>query len=101
MSTLFGHVRGAFTGAQQARPGLLRVAHGGSSFLDEVGEHDLDVQAMLLTVIEDSRFLPVGADQPVDSRFQLVCGSRHRPPCERVAQGHLRNAIAAWPLDAS
>ncbi len=94
MSTLFGHVRGAFTGAQQARPGLLRAAHGGSLFLDEVGELGLDEQAMLLSAIEDGRFLPVGADQPVESRFQLLCGS-NRALRERVAQGLFREDLLA------
>lgn len=94
MSTLFGHVRGAYTGAQQARPGLLRAANGGCLFLDEVGELGLDEQAMLLTAIEDGRFLPVGADQPVESRFQLVCGS-NRPLRERVARGLFREDLLA------
>jgi transcriptional regulatory protein RtcR len=75
MSALFGHVRGAFTGAVDARPGLLRAADGGLLFLDEIGELGLDEQAMLLRAVEDKSFLPVGADAPVRSDFQLIAGT--------------------------
>jgi transcriptional regulatory protein RtcR len=63
MSALFGHVKGAFTGAQSERPGLLRAADGGLLFLDEIGELGLDEQAMLLKAIEEKRFLPLGSDR--------------------------------------
>lgn len=63
MSTLFGHVKGAFTGAASNRPGLLMTADQGLLFLDEIGELGLDEQAMLLRAIEERRFLPVGADR--------------------------------------
>jgi transcriptional regulatory protein RtcR len=75
MSTLFGHVRGAFTGAVGERPGLLRAADGGLLFLDEVGELGIDEQAMLLMAIEERRFLPVGSDKEVKSDFQLIAGT--------------------------
>src|SRR5207244_11446141 len=71
-STLFGHVRGSFTGAQRDRPGLLRTANGGLLFLDEIGELGSDEQAMLLRALEEKRFLPVGADREVASNFQLI-----------------------------
>ncbi|MES2570188.1 MAG: RNA repair transcriptional activator RtcR [Verrucomicrobiota bacterium] len=74
-STLFGHVRGAFTGAQRDRPGLLRSSDGGLLFLDEIGELGLDEQAMLLRALEEKRFLPVGADREVSSNFQLIAGT--------------------------
>jgi len=74
-STLFGHVRGAFTGAQRDRPGLLRTAHGGLLFLDEIGELGPDEQAMLLRALEEKRFLPVGADREAESDFQLIAGT--------------------------
>ncbi len=74
-STLFGHVRGAFTGAQRDRPGLLRAANGGLLFLDEIGELGPDEQAMLLRALEEKRFLPVGADHEAESDFQLIAGT--------------------------
>jgi hypothetical protein len=61
MSALFGHRKGAFTGAVTERAGLLRSADGGMLFLDEIGELGLDEQAMILRAIEDKRFLPMGA----------------------------------------
>ena len=85
MSTLFGHVKGAFTGALQARTGLLREADGGMLFLDEIAELGLDEQAMLLKAIEEKRFLPFGSDKEVSSDFQLIAGT-HRTPHEWIAQ---------------
>ena len=75
MSTLFGHTKGAFTGAISERPGLLRAADGGMLFLDEIGELGLDEQAMLLRAIEDKRFPPLGGDAEVRSDFQLIAGT--------------------------
>src|SRR5688500_16465314 len=67
LSTLFGHVKGAFTGAQTDRAGLLRKAHGGVVFLDEIGELGLDEQTLLLKAIEEKRFAPMGSDKEVES----------------------------------
>jgi transcriptional regulatory protein RtcR len=75
MSTLFGHQKGAFTGAVADRPGLLRAADGGMLFLDEIGELGLDEQSMLLRAIEEKTFLPMGSDKEVQSDFQLICGT--------------------------
>jgi transcriptional regulatory protein RtcR len=75
MSALFGHVKGAFTGAAGERSGLLRSAHGGVLFLDEIGELGADEQAMLLRAVEDKSFLPVGGDRSVSSEFQLIAGT--------------------------
>ena len=75
MSTLFGHVRGSFTGAVRDRPGLLRAADGGVLFLDEIGELGPDEQAALLRAIEEKQFLPLGADREVRSDFQLIAGT--------------------------
>jgi transcriptional regulatory protein RtcR len=75
MSTLFGHVRGSFTGAVRDRPGLLRAADGGVLFLDEIGELGADEQAALLRAVEEKQFLPLGADREVRSDFQLIAGT--------------------------
>jgi transcriptional regulatory protein RtcR len=75
MSALFGHVKGAFTGALKDRPGLLRSADGGVLFLDEIGELGLDEQAMLLRALEEKTFLPLGADREAHSEFQLIAGT--------------------------
>ena len=72
MSALFGHVRGAFTGATSERKGMLAMAHSGILFLDEVGELGPDVQALLLKAVEEKRFFPFGSDKPVFSNFQLI-----------------------------
>lgn len=94
MSTLFGHVRGAFTGAQTLREGILRRAHRGVVFLDEIGDLGLDEQAMLLTAIEDKRFYPMGAEQAVESDFQLIAGT-HRDLDAAVAAGRFREDLLA------
>ncbi|MCO4743809.1 MAG: RNA repair transcriptional activator RtcR [Proteobacteria bacterium] len=94
MSALFGHVRGAFTGAASDRSGLLRQADGGVLFLDEVGELALDEQAMLLRAIEEKTFLPVGSDREVSSDFQLIAGT-NRDLREAVAEGRFREDLLA------
>jgi transcriptional regulatory protein RtcR len=75
MSTLFGHSKGAFTGATSERHGLLRKADQGVLFLDEVGELGADEQAMLLRAIEEKVFYPMGSDREARSDFQLICGT--------------------------
>lgn len=92
MSTLFGHTRGAFTGAQTARKGLLARADGGLLFLDEIGELGLDEQAMLLHAIEEKRFYPVGSDTPLASDFQLIAGT-NRDLHALVQQGSFREDL--------
>ncbi|RYY76659.1 MAG: AAA family ATPase [Gammaproteobacteria bacterium] len=94
MSALFGHVKGAFTGALNARTGLLREAHQGLLFLDEIGELGLDEQAMLLRAIEDKIFMPFGGDQAVSSDFQLIAGT-HRDLFVQVRQGLFREDLLA------
>ncbi|HEU0187949.1 MAG TPA: sigma 54-interacting transcriptional regulator, partial [Gallionellaceae bacterium] len=102
MSALFGHVKGAFTGAQTERPGLLRSAHGGLLFLDEIGELGLDEQAMLLKAIEEKKFFPFGADREVESDFQLIAGT-HRNLQQWVMEGRFREDLYArinlWKFD--
>ena len=94
MSTLFGHVKGAFTGAMQNRPGLLRVADGGLLFLDEIGELGLDEQAMLLRALEEKVFMPLGADHEVRSDFLLIAGT-NRDLTSQVHEGKFREDLLA------
>ncbi len=94
MSALFGHRKGAFTGAVQDRAGLLRSAHKGVLFLDEIGELGLDEQAMILRAIEDGKFFPVGSDKEAESAFQLMAGT-NRNLVEAVAQGSFREDLFA------
>ncbi|HYF36140.1 MAG TPA: RNA repair transcriptional activator RtcR, partial [Prosthecobacter sp.] len=94
MSTLFGHKRGAFTGAQTDRPGLLKEADKGLIFLDEIGELGLDEQAMLLRALEDKTFLPLGSDKMVQSDFQLIAGT-NRDLRAQVAAGKFRDDLLA------
>lgn len=94
MSALFGHKRGAFTGAVADRPGLLRAANKGLLFLDEVGELGLDEQAMILRAIEEKRFLPVGSDKEVTSNFQLIAGT-NMDLREAVREGKFRADLLA------
>ncbi len=94
MSALFGHQRGAFTGASQDREGLLRAARGGMLLLDEVGELGLDEQAMLLRAVEEKRFLPVGSDREVESDFQLICGT-NRDLLAELGHGRFREDLLA------
>ena len=91
-SELFGHVRGAFTGADQARKGLLEQAHCGTIFLDEVSDIPLALQVKLLRTLEHGEVLPVGADRAVQSDFRIISAT-HRNLCERVAQGAFRHDL--------
>lgn len=94
MSALFGHVRGAFTGALKDRPGLLRAADQGVLFLDEVGELGLDEQAMLLRALEEKTFLPLGSDSESRSEFQLIAGT-NRDLLSAVRSGKFREDLLA------
>ena len=99
MSSLFGHIKGAFTGATGPRPGLLKAADKGLLFLDEIGELGLDEQAMLLRAIEQKRFLPVGSDKEVESNFLLIAGTnRDLKECvrERSFREDLLARINLW-----
>lgn len=72
---LFGHVKGAFTGANTARQGFFRAADGGTLFLDEVGEATAEVQGMLLRVLETRQVVPVGSHQPIPVDVRLVAAT--------------------------
>jgi len=91
-STLFGHARGAFTGADRARPGLFEVAHQGTLFLDEIGEMSLPMQAKLLRVLEEGEVRPLGTDRGhrVDVR---VVAATHRNLEQMVKEGTFREDL--------
>ncbi len=91
-SELFGHVRGAFTGADQARKGLLEQAHGGTLFFDEVADIPLAIQVKLLRVFEYGEILPVGANRPVRSDFRVISAT-HQNLHQRVVQGEFREDL--------
>lgn len=74
-SALFGHVKGAYTGATSARSGFLSDANGGVLFLDEIGTLGLEVQGMLLHALETGSFTPLGSNKSVHADFQLICGT--------------------------
>jgi len=76
-STLFGAVRGAYTGSHRETRGLVRAAHGGTLFLDEIGELPMDAQSRLLRVLQEHRVVPVGGDREIPVDFRLVCAT-HR-----------------------
>ncbi|MFY9554605.1 MAG: sigma 54-interacting transcriptional regulator [Blastocatellia bacterium] len=86
--------KGAFTGAVNPRPGLLRAADGGVLFLDEIGELGPDEQAMLLRALEEKVFLPLGSDREVKSDFQLI-GGTNRDLSARVRDGRFREDLLA------
>lgn len=94
MSALFGHKKGAFTGAAADRSGLLLEANGGLLFLDEIGELGLDEQAMLLRAIEEKRFMPFGADRESSSDFQLIAGT-NQDLVQQAKQGKFREDLLA------
>ncbi|WGJ08505.1 RNA repair transcriptional activator RtcR [Brucella intermedia] len=94
MSTLFGHAKGAFTGAVGERAGLLKSADKGVLFLDEIGDLGLDEQAMCLRAIEDKRFLPVGSDKETSADFQLIAGT-NRDLGDDVQAGRFREDLYA------
>jgi DNA-binding NtrC family response regulator len=74
-SVLFGHERGAFTGAEHARPGVFEAANGGTVFLDEIGDLPLEIQPKLLRVLEQRQAVRVGGRQPIALDFRLVSAS--------------------------
>jgi DNA-binding NtrC family response regulator len=88
-SELFGHERGAFTGAIKARRGRLEMADGGTLFLDEVGEISPKMQVSLLRVLEEKSFIRLGGSQPVQSDFRLISAT-HRDLPLLIKEGQFR-----------
>lgn len=91
-SVLFGHEKGAFTGAEQTREGLVRQANGGTLFLDEVGELPLAMQRAFLRVLQEHRFRPVGSQKEQGSDFRLVAAT-NRDLDSMAAQGKFRDDL--------
>jgi len=91
-SELFGHERGAFTGADRRRNGRFELARGGTLFLDEVGELPLAVQAKVLRVLDDQRFERVGGSETLTADVRLVAAT-NRDLAARVATGEFRNDL--------
>ncbi|WP_428645061.1 RNA repair transcriptional activator RtcR [Roseibium sp.] len=94
MSSLFGHRRGAMGNGTSDRRGLLREADGGVLFLDEINELGLDEQAMILHAVETGRFLPLGSDHEITSRFHLIAGT-NRDLGKLVSEGKFRPDLFA------
>ena len=91
-SALFGHERGAFTGADRSTEGLVGLANGGTLFLDEVGEMNLNLQKAFLRVLQERRYRPVGGKKEVESDFRLVAATNRDLP-EMVKQGLFREDL--------
>ncbi|QJB56906.1 sigma-54 dependent transcriptional regulator [Pseudodesulfovibrio sp. zrk46] len=91
-SVLFGHKRGAFTGAERDRIGLVRVADRGTLFLDEVGDMDLSIQKTFLRVLQERTFRPVGDSKETSSNFRLIAAT-NRDLDEDVAQEVFRKDL--------
>ena len=91
-SALFGHVRGAFTGAVKDQPGLFQVADGGTFFLDEIGDMSAALQVKLLRVLQEGTFMPVGGTKPVKVDVRIIAAS-HKDLAGMVAHRQFREDL--------
>ncbi|HEY6368863.1 MAG TPA: sigma-54 dependent transcriptional regulator [Candidatus Binatia bacterium] len=91
-SELFGHARGAFTGAHSSRAGLFQLANHGTILLDEVGELPLSLQAKLLRVLQDGKVRPIGTDHPVEVRVRVIA-STNKDLAHQVEKGSFREDL--------
>ena len=91
-SELFGHVKGAFTGAAATKTGLIEAANGGTAFFDEIGELPLDLQAKLLRVLQEKEFRPVGSLTTKRSDFRIIAAT-NRDLSKEVEKGAFRRDL--------
>ncbi|MDP2849332.1 MAG: sigma 54-interacting transcriptional regulator [Humidesulfovibrio sp.] len=91
-SELFGHQKGAFTGAVQTKRGLFELAHNGTLFLDEIGELSLDAQAKVLRAIQEKEIQRVGGEQTLSVDVRLICAT-HQPLEELLTKGRFREDL--------
>lgn len=91
-SELFGHVRGAFTGAVENKQGLVRAADGGTLFLDEIGELPLEVQAKLLRLLQEGEVRPIGATKAIKVKVRILAATNRDLPKE-IRQGRFREDL--------
>lgn len=90
--TLFGHVRGAFTGADRPRPGMIEQAQGGTLFLDEIGDLSPQSQVKLLRLIQEREYHPLGSDRPKKAHVRIVAATHHDLDA-RQAKGEFRRDL--------
>jgi DNA-binding NtrC family response regulator len=91
-SELFGHSRGAFTGAYEAKRGLVQEAHGGTAFFDEIGDMPKNLQVKLLRVLQEREYRPLGALAPVKVDIRVISAT-HRNLAEEVREGRFREDL--------
>lgn len=91
-SELFGHKKGAFTGASEDKMGLFKVADGGTIFLDEIGDLPLNLQVKLLRVLEDRQFIPVGATRPISTNVRIIAATNQNL-FEKTKTGEFREDL--------
>ncbi|MBC8394762.1 MAG: sigma-54-dependent Fis family transcriptional regulator [Deltaproteobacteria bacterium] len=92
-SILFGHAKGAFTGADKSHEGLVKQADGGTLFLDEVGDLPIDIQRKFLRVLQERRYRPVGSESEVESNFRLVSATNRDLESEADAGGFRKDLL--------
>jgi two-component system response regulator AtoC len=91
-SELFGYEEGSFTGASRTKPGRVEVAHGGTFFLDEIGELDSGLQVKLLHLLQDGQVIRIGGQEAKSVDVRVICAT-HCPLEEEIEKGHFRNDL--------
>jgi DNA-binding NtrC family response regulator len=89
--TLFGHVRGAFTGAEHARKGMVEEAADGTLFLDEIGDLSMASQVKLLRLLQEGEYFPLGSDQPKRLKARVICATHHNLAAKEAAGAFRRD----------